>query len=542
MKILSLIFLFSIYATGKTIYVDPTLTTKCHTYSPAARDCSGSDWAFKTVQMAVDSMASGDVISIRGGTYLESNITLSQAKNGTAWTAGNFNTIKSYPGEWAILDGQNQCTNSGAGSYVIGYASNEKGGAASLKYWKFDHLEIMRGGQSDSSGAAGFAGNSGPFWFTHCYVHDNMANTPGSNPGGLKGAVWDGCDVEYCYFTRNGDPTYHGDFTIMSDYNSATAEDGFTFINEGYHRGRNNYRYNLFDGSRAGISDKNGQFYCGRNPDAGHGYDDTYKSRGDNVHHNIFRHISYIAVFSATDFNQIHNNIFDSCAIPILVGSTDEPIRYANVVYNNTIITSASAPGIRWSHVNYYEQLARFNDPSDYYGYGYNNILDKCQNTYNGEDLTLAWSSSFARADTGVHHFYINRNYFYSPADTATIWYGRAGQAGTLYSIAKYKTIDAAALQFSNAYNAGDLLYTGTTGSSRLITRGAHVLNGDTTIANGGRGGAHPYLDDTSIPSYVGATDPSSNTWVDSVYNLATTIYDTTVAPTAKQCLITIVR
>jgi hypothetical protein len=47
------------------------------------------------------------------------------------------------------------------------------------------------------------------------------------------------------------------------------------------------------------------------------------------------------------------------------------------------------------------------------------------------------------------------------------------------------------------------------------------VLSGSTTIANGGIGGPHPYLGGVVMPSYVGATNPNDNAWVDGVLGLA---------------------
>ncbi|OFX29427.1 MAG: hypothetical protein A2W92_13370 [Bacteroidetes bacterium GWA2_42_15] len=72
-----------------------------------------------------------------------------------------------------------------------------------------------------------------------------------------------------------------------------------------------------------------------------------------------------------------------------------------------------------------------------------------------------------------------------------------------------------------NANNPEDNLYKGTTGAARFKTRGSHVINGDTTIANGGIGGAHPYLEGVTLPSYIGATDPNNDSWVDTVLGLA---------------------
>ena len=60
----------------------------------------------------------------------------------------------------------------------------------------------------------------------------------------------------------------------------------------------------------------------------------------------------------------------------------------------------------------------------------------------------------------------------------------------------------------------------GSSGAYKYMTNRNHYLEGSKTIANGGIGGSHPYLAGVIIPSYVGATDPNNDSWVDTVLNL----------------------
>ena len=59
-----------------------------------------------------------------------------------------------------------------------------------------------------------------------------------------------------------------------------------------------------------------------------------------------------------------------------------------------------------------------------------------------------------------------------------------------------------------------DPLFLGVTGFFKYITRPDHIVNGSIRIKNGGIGGAHPYLNGVTIPSYLGATNPNDNAWV----------------------------
>ena len=123
---------------AKTIYVDNTLTTDITdgSYSITNRDNSGSDGnAYNTVREAIDAMVPGDTIMIRGGTYQEGTISIPYQKNGTSWNEGEYNTICSYPGEWAVLDGENQCDTYGG---VLSGFTYDGSNQFDKKYWKFD--------------------------------------------------------------------------------------------------------------------------------------------------------------------------------------------------------------------------------------------------------------------------------------------------------------------------------------------------------------------------------------------------------------------
>src|SRR6056297_1037351 len=261
-KILFFIVLFSLIAStglAADIYVDQNLTSNITdgSYSIANRDSSGSDGnAYTTVQAAINNMNPGDHIYLRNGTYQEGHINITSNKNPTNgnWT-DNYNLLASYPGEWAVLDGQNNLSfdDPERGS-VIG---NSGMYGDTLKYWKFERLEIKNGRSSNGERAAGFWGEIGPFWFKHCYIHDNYATTNIGyyNNAGVKGHCWQDSIVEYCWFERNGalNTTNHneGHIVVYSDYDYRDiCENGFNpSNNSGHHNMRNEYRYNYFDGS-----------------------------------------------------------------------------------------------------------------------------------------------------------------------------------------------------------------------------------------------------------------------------------------------------
>jgi len=104
---------------------------------------------------------------MRGGTYQQGQIFLKIA--GTAWSNGNFNTLMSYPGEWAVIDGVDTITTAIGGGWPGIITDN----ALSRPYWHFDHFEITRGKDEGTDATSAFQFWSGHLWFSHLYVHDN---------------------------------------------------------------------------------------------------------------------------------------------------------------------------------------------------------------------------------------------------------------------------------------------------------------------------------------------------------------------------------
>ena len=143
--VLILVFLGAGAAFAKTIYVDNRLSNNCSgNYSIANRSCTGSDGdAYIKIQSALDAMNIGDTILIRGGIYRENNgsssvdIMISPSKNGDSWEPGHFNTLASYPGEWAVIDGEGNAPK----GVVLGY-KGMSGYSEELHYWKFERLEL----------------------------------------------------------------------------------------------------------------------------------------------------------------------------------------------------------------------------------------------------------------------------------------------------------------------------------------------------------------------------------------------------------------
>jgi hypothetical protein len=517
-----------------TLFVDTALSNDCagkkYCITNRTCGCQSTYKGFKKVQTAIDSMKPGDVIMLRGGTYKEGYIHIPASKNGTSWQPGKYNTIKSFGNEWAILDGENNVSNwkydpggkaCVIGFYVIGYEPQYW-----LRYWKFERIEIKNGRSGANDYAAGFFGNKGPFWFSHCYIHDNKSATGANNSGGITGYVWDSCTVEYCTFKNNGseeNSANDGDIVVYSDY-AWVAIGGKGLDPSVSHVRKNEYHHNLFQGGSAvGIKYKGDQSLTGRCPDSGHGYSDTYKNWGDIVHHNIFTKLAVWGINPRQDFGQIYNNIFDGCSTAIETGMRSDPTHYKISIYNNTIINS-----IRYSISQYFSNyLAQYsiNQDPHYWSYTYNNLIDGGRSQWDNGIIGVYRQGTYPQAN--FDNFKASRNYFYrsvpsadDPNATLPLYVGNSRYTTFQYSA----TFDKTSKNWQNKYNPNNLLFIGVSGNGRYITRGGHVLNGDTTIANGGLGGNHPFLDGMVLPSYIGATDPNapdSNSWVNDVQNLA---------------------
>jgi len=88
-------------------------------------------YPFATIQHGIDTMQPGDYLYLRGGVYGEHSISL-WGKQGSedAWF-----TVKSYPGEWAIVDGGHPEDDSG----VNIFRSSSHNLYAPI-YWRFEYF------------------------------------------------------------------------------------------------------------------------------------------------------------------------------------------------------------------------------------------------------------------------------------------------------------------------------------------------------------------------------------------------------------------
>lgn len=518
-------------AHAATIYVDQTLTSDCTngTYSIAFRNCSGSDGdAYNTVQKGVNALRSGDTLYLRGGTYLIRNgIVLNPIANGTSWN--NCTKIASSPGEWAVLDGQNNVKawdpgcNHGA---MIGRSAFSMGSAI-LSYWTFERLEFTRADCVDLNKSYALWIEGGPFKVRYCYFHDNgtAIDNPGhANSGCIVGHQWKDSIIEYCYFKNNRNPntTYMTDIKCYSDYKSNPADvqpDSTT----NWPEQNNTYRYNLFEGGGESISFKNGQFLSLDHS----GKDMRYKDRGTKIHHNIVRNTQRRMQFWM-DFVQVYNNIFDNCNVIITTDFTNTwRETFHSVVYNNLFKNTRFAISKGKHEGDTTSNLRNYLAPSDYpdyhpHCYIYNNIFEDISGAYAGlTNLGALFdyynSSSYGPnmpTYTNYNTIHVERNLFYgSTTNTKTI---NIGQNSTYsvnemesngWSTLNYATISSGLHPYvNNGYKTAPNFSLGRAGK---------------TIVNGGIGGNHPYLVGVTIPSYVGPCDPNDSTWIDRVLGLS---------------------
>lgn len=523
---------------ASSIYIDNTLVSDCTgDYSISSRNCTGSDGnAYDTIQEGVDVMSAGDTMYLRGGTYNERAIYIGDWRSGAsdAWY-----TVSSYPGEWAIIDGQHNPQPEDSKDFIF-YGTTANGVQG---YIKFERLEITGGGYDvgdadyPSAHGGGIQMRGGPFIFKYLYIHHNYGDN-NNNCAGLQLQNGTGdTTIEYCFFEGNGQVsgvdrnTSVANLMIFSDYkyeSEVVLYDGAT----GYSTATqsNTIRYNLFKAdSGGGNFTTTGFKHKGMQRLTGYTYadqenvadntpnDDGWETRGDEIHNNIFiDHMVGIEIDQ--DYTQVHNNILfmkdwsegPSSAIQGRDQNSSRRGPFKPSIYNNTI----NADGLfgislhlvpdSWSGVTPYIKA-----------YTYNNIIQDAKSDYDSEDLSIESDSVTASGGYPFSDLPVSRNYFYDPQDTDLVRIQI-----TNYTKAEIEATDAADTVYSNSYDGENTLYIGTTGATQYTTRSAHVITGATTIANGGIGGNHPYLAGVTIPSYVGAVDPNDTEWVDGVLSM----------------------
>ena len=494
------------------IFVDQTLSNNCTgDYSENNRDCSRSDGdAYITIQAAVNNMDGGDDIYLRGGEYDlgGKNVFIPWDADGTK---DDWSSIQSYPGEWAVLDGENNISEGSLLGKTRRYYQDP------YAYWKFERLEIKRAGNDDFFAAIGI--DDGPFIIRYCYIHDCSTDRAGiHNSGAIRGYTWHDSIIEYNIFENNGgiSDNYGSDICIFSDYKNPFEVD----INSATRN--NTIKYNYFLDGQQSIKYKSMQ-YLSLNHSGNHR---TYKKYGDNIHHNIIKNADNEQHFNQ-DFIQVHNNIFDNCGLLQSVqGSAGTgAYRVFYHLYYNNLFTNNTRFHLSKNYACTSEEPRNYCVPEDYsnyhpYSYFYNNIIEDVEGVDNGRNdfsIFFSWSDRNYINDINWNTVDVNYNLFYP--DTQSDEVLRIGH-GHDFSVNSFE---------SNGY--GDINYA--VNDSGLHSAGrSYKTNPDfelgrdgTTIANGGIGGEHPYLENVTIPDYVGAVNPEDDAWVDGVLGLADVDY-----------------
>jgi hypothetical protein len=236
----------------------------------------------------------------------------------------------------------------------------------------------------------------------------------------------------------------------------------------------------------------------------------TYEEYGNKIHHNITRGLDS-GIKSQQCFAQIYNNIILECSKDGIVNADSGNGRAANAqaVYNNTLYQSRI--GANFGSSNF----PGWKNP---YVYWYNNIVDYAP-------VDASWRLDIFLGTEAMENPYtydssrtdINNNYNYRPRDANQI---KVARSPGVMSMATYDSTYTTTNYVKASSEGADNLYVGASGSDQYITRGAHVVEGAIIISDGGIGGSHPYLSGVTIPSYIGATNPDDNDWVDGVLSL----------------------
>ena len=474
---------------GADIYVDKTLSGNCSgNYSIANRTCSGSDGdAYTTVQTAVTAMSGGDDIFIRGGTYYE-NVFIAQSKDGSS---NNYSSIQSYPGEWAIINGQNNA------GYTLGHRDTGSLGRNDRHYWLFQRLEIT-GGTNGTDGGYGIGINGDHFIVRYCFVHDNFATSGSENPGGIGGYCWRDSVIEFNRFYHNGTSSGDngGDVMIFADYRYTKPEVYFnTGTYEGYYYARNSIRYNYFSGGSAnGVRQKSSMNMLGNDDNRDYSLPHQYMTWGDKIHHNIFENYSHAGAQIWQDFAQVYNNIASNADLEVGSYTSGYGQRIAHqLFYNNTLLNGS--------------QILRMEGRSDTNVTPRMNALNNIIDNFSYAGVHIGWPGP-DEAHTSITQSIINRNYIYRPTGEGHLQVG--GYDGEGRTVSSFNSYYETNNYYKSTSEGSDNLFQGTSGSSQYKTRSTHVINDGITVKNAG-GGSHTYLTNVTLPYYIGATGASDS-------------------------------
>lgn len=286
----------------------------------------------------------GDTLYLRGGTYDISTMTTPSGYSGPVLLPNtDINsdriTIKSCPGEWAVLDG-------------VGTKRILQGPSSGTVYnITFEDLEIKNGLTEglDFRSDVGYGDvvMQGAI-FRNIYFHDNTDSNHDNNPAGLILAGTN-CIIEYCTFEDNGTPSdshlNSANLVLMNSYNSDLG------AVDPYPRKNNIVRYNRFIGSAIGIKDKgDSNFVSNNNVDSGSGLPvTTHPEWANEIYNNLFLGQLNAGYYLQQDYVSVHNNIFDGQSVSgnkgVYFDSYDlaeKVVWYPNVC-NNTFVNNADS-------------------------------------------------------------------------------------------------------------------------------------------------------------------------------------------------------
>lgn len=484
------------------------------------------DNPYQTIQKGVDALkiqGPGNTLYLRGGTYTTiptdgatRGIQFLTLNDATSWN--NSYTIRSYPGEWAVIDAGSYTTDN---KVFVFYGGDLTGGRGFIE---FSNLEIKNA--HGLTHCAGINVRGGPFRFRFLYIHDNICAIPNNNPAGLELTNGTGlCEIEYNIFYRNGsnsvDNENSANIVIFSDYidgwgaQELTNASGFSTA-----RHLNTIQYNLIDGGSmtcVGIKHKQRQYLESSTDFEGPIVDtNNWKDKGENYHHNIILGHTMSGLMLASDFDQIHNNIVDNTNSltysAIQIGSTPADGRPPSdtVFYNNTIKNSNR--GISYNYVNdnypvFYNRI-----------YNYNNLMDSSidESGYRDVSLMLLYDNTITwDIDTLCQFHY---NVFYNPDNL--VFFRILTSDGSFYNQYPW-----AISNMSKAYSESDYIFRGMSGADSYKLNSGY--SDYTTMASGGYNNEHPYLAGITIPSYIGAVNPADDAWVDGVLSMDASFFTT---------------
>lgn len=305
--------------------------------SPAGSDLTGNgsisnpwfspDFALnKYSNDGVDSrVGPGDTLYMRGGVYDVTAMTLNDGITNRIQTntspITDFITIKSFPGEWAILDGGNAMDNN-SGRRIFGTNNTNY----NIIFEDFE----MRNAHTAAINRYEMGNNDPDFVgsiFRNLYIHGCKDTDVNANPAGMRLAIQSSI-VENCTFYDNGT-------TGSAHYNNANLilYNSYSDVETEVQARRNNIiRYNIFDTSGSNMKDK-GDSNFGENPEW-----------ANEIHHNIFINARGDAYSSVEDYVKFHHNLVINNGGGIELMATPEDYKSCQnaEVFNNTFINNSN--------------------------------------------------------------------------------------------------------------------------------------------------------------------------------------------------------